>query len=310
MGARRATLYMEGKKVDSFDIVRVDDLTIAVAKDLQPSGSRLVRYQRSSPEARTLLRKQGVPFVGADGEVYLHAPPVHVEMPGRGEALQLLASKRPAPFAPKASRISRWLLLNPGSEPSFRELSAAVELSESVVSRTIAALAEDRLVEVEVDRGDARTRRVRVCDSGILLDALERATRRKARSSTWEIGAQEVAVTLRRVRMASKRGNLAYALGGLAGAALLRPVVEPVEAEIWIDPADYGIWLEQLSPIASRRGPGKLTANVIRDPYVLSLARRKQGLLVADPVQLYLDCYRSGERALEAAQAIRAEMDW
>lgn len=301
---------MEGKKVGSFDILKVDDLTLAVAKDLRPAAGRLVRYRRSSPEARTLLRKRGVPFVGGDGEIYLHAPPIHVELPGQSNALQSLAPERTAPFAPKASRIGRWLLLHSDAEPSFRELSAAVELSESAVSRAIAALAEDRLVEVEVDRGDARTRRVHVPDRGVLLDALERATRRKARSSTWDIGSREVAVTLRRVRMASKRGNLAYALGGLAGASLLRPVVEPVEAEIWVDPADYGLWLEQLSPIASRRGPGRLTLNVVRDPYVLSLAWRKQGILVADPIQLYLDCYRSGERALEAAQAIRVEMDW
>jgi len=35
--------------------------------------------------------------------------------------------------------------------------------------------------------------------------------------------------------------------------------------------------------------------------------RRGQG---GRPVQLYLDCPRSGERALEAAEAIRAEMGW
>jgi len=47
-----------------------------------------------------------------------------------------------------------------------------------------------------------------------------------------------------------------------------------------------------------------------QDPFVLSLASNRNGIQVADPVQLYLDCRSAGERALEAAEAIRAEMGW
>jgi hypothetical protein len=47
-----------------------------------------------------------------------------------------------------------------------------------------------------------------------------------------------------------------------------------------------------------------------RDPFVLSLASDRNGIQIADPVQLYLDCRSAGELALEAADAIRAEMRW
>jgi hypothetical protein len=39
-------------------------------------------------------------------------------------------------------------------------------------------------------------------------------------------------------------------------------------------------------------------------------ADQRADISVADPVQLYLDCRISGERALEAAAAIRMEMGW
>jgi DNA-binding MarR family transcriptional regulator len=303
---------MEGEKVATFEVLRLADLTVSAAKELQPlkGGGRLVRYERSSPEARALLRKAGIPFVGSDGEVYLHHPPLHVELPGRDGVLAAPLAQRPAPFALKSSRVGRWLLLNQGAEPTIRELSAATELSESVTSRTVAALAEERLVEVNIDRNDARARRVRVPDSGALLEAFERETRRRLKSSTWDIGGRDVGGTLRRLAAASNRGRLNYALGGLSGASFLRQTVEPTEVEAWIRRDDYEHWQDQLMPIAARRGPGRLTINVLPDPYVLTLAWGSQGLSIADPLQLYLDCRRSGERALEAAHAIRQEMQW
>ncbi len=311
VGPRRATLTMEGKKVVGFDVLRIEDLTAGTARELEAEQEgRLVVYRRSSPEARTILRKRGIPFVGEDGEVYIHEPPVHVELPRRRKAAALNPVQRPAPFAPKASRISRWFLLNPNAEPTFRHLSAMLELSEAVVSRSIAALADERLVEVEVHPRDARARRARVRDTGALLDAFERSTRRRVRSSTWDIGARDVEKALKRVRTAAKRGGLTYAVGGLTGASLLRPVVEPTEVDLWANRADFATWVDLLAPLPSRRGPGRLTVNAIPDPFVLLLAARKKGVLVADPVQLYLDCRRSGERALEAAEAIRSEMGW
>ena len=52
------------------------------------------------------------------------------------------------------------------------------------------------------------------------------------------------------------------------------------------------------------------TGLFVPDPFILQLTDVLQGLRVADPVQLYLDCRSAGERALEAAEAIRAAMHW
>lgn len=311
VGPRRATLFIEGKKVTSFDVIELDDLTAAVAHGLSDSGpdDPLVVYRRSSPEGRTILRKRGISFVGGDAEVYLHRPPIHVELPPRRQ-LQAPPPEHSAPFATRASRISRWLLLNSGAEPTLRQLAQVTELSESVVSRTAAALAEERLIKAEVDRHDLRVRRVHVRDRAALLDAFERGSRRRIRSSTWDVGARGFDQALKRVGSAAKRGSLGYAIGGLAGASLARFAIEAPEVDVWIDSADYNHWIEELAAVPSRRGPGKVTLRLLPDPYVLSLATRRRDVLVADAAQLYLDCYRSGERALEAANVIRSEMDW
>jgi hypothetical protein len=101
-----------------------------------------------------------------------------------------------------------------------------------------------------------------------------------------------------------------YAVGGLAGAATLKRVVEPAEALVWVCAEDLWSWSERLMAEPARPAPGRVTIQVAPDPFVLTLASREDGLQIADPVQLYLDCRVAGERALEAAEAIREELRW
>ena len=96
----------------------------------------------------------------------------------------------------------------------------------------------------------------------------------------------------------------------VAGASFVRPAVEPIDAVAWIRRNDADLWGERLAATPSRPAPGRVTMQMSRDPFVLSLASNRNGIQVADPVQLYLDSRSAGERALEAADAIRAEMGW
>jgi len=304
---------MEGRKVGGFDVAAYDNVTAAVARQLTESASpdTLVVYELASPEARSILREAGTSYAGRNGELYLHHPPIHVELPGRGGGA--VAGPSPfarSPFAPRASRVARWLLLHTDAEPSFREISIQTALSESLVSRSARALADEQLIEVEVDPRDGRSRRVRVRDSGTLLDAFERGTRRRTRGSTWDIGARDLDRALSRLRRTAKKGRFSYAIGGLAGAAMVRRVVEPAEVDVWVHRDDYRRWIEELDAVPARPGPGRIALRVLPDPYVLAFSVEREGLPIADPVQLYLDCRRAGERALEAAEAIRLEMDW
>jgi hypothetical protein len=133
---------------------------------------------------------------------------------------------------------------------------------------------------------------------------------RRFRRQTWEIGARDAPDAMRRLRIASKHLQLPYAVSGLAGASFVRRVVDPVAVDAWIGRDSLDLWLEELGALPSRPGPGRLTVYLAPDPFVLSLSTQRRGLWIADPVQIYLDCRRAGERALEAADAVRVEMNW
>jgi hypothetical protein len=144
-----------------------------------------------------------------------------------------------------------------------------------------------------------------------LLDAFERAVApRRPWRVTWDIGARDVPEAVTALQTAAHELKVPYAVGGVAGAAFVRPAVEPIDVVVWIRRNDADLWAERLASTPSRPAPGRVTMQLTRDPFVLSLAGDRGGIQVADPVQLYLDCRSAGERALEAADAIRVEMRW
>jgi biotin operon repressor len=315
VGRARASLSIDGRRVRSFAIRRVDALTRAAAEEVVKEARRsrgpiLIAFERSSPEARAYLRERRASYAAADGELFLYEPPLYVERPPRRKVVPVGAAPG-APFANRASRVPRWLLLHAADQPSFRKLATRLELSEAMVSRTVRALADDGLVAIGSDPGDARLRLARLPEPARLLDAFERAVAlRRPRRVTWEIGARDAPDATKALQATARELNVPYAVGGVAGASLLRHVVEPVDVVVWIRRDDADLWANALTPVTSRPAPGRVTVQLARDPFVLTLASDCDGIQVADPVQLYLDCRAAGERALEAADAIRAEMRW
>ena len=256
------------------------------------------------------MRERRASYAAADGELFVHAPPVFVERPPRRKVVPVGAAPAAA-FANRASRVPRWLPLHADDQPSFRELATRLELSEAMVSRTMRALADDGLASIGSDPADARLRLARLLKPARLLDAFERALAlRRPRRGTWEVGARDAPEAIKALHAAAHKLSVPYSVGGLAGASFVRPAVEPVDVVVWIRRDDADAWATELAPISSRPAPGRVTVQMTRDPFVLSLASDRNGIQVADPVQLYLDCRSAGEGALEAADAIRAEMRW
>jgi DNA-binding transcriptional ArsR family regulator len=316
IGTRRATLRTPDQLLVSFRVRRIDALNTAEVRRALSYASdaenpQLVVFRTASPEAKALLRDRQVSYVGEDGEWFLFAPPVYVERPARRSIL-VPPAKASSPFALRASRIPRWLLLHKDESPSLSTVARQVELSEATVSRTARALASEGLVELIADPKDTRVRRLRARNTAGLLEALERsAWPRRASRQTWDIGARDAPSAMSRWREAASDVNAApYAVSGLAGAATVRRVVEPADMLVWLRREDVVGWSERLLAEPARAGPGRVTVQVAPDPFVLQLAPEHDGVKIADPVQLYLDCRLAGERALEAADAIREMMGW
>lgn len=308
-----AFLRIEEEQILRLPVTEEQTLAPQRAAELAEQGDApgLVLFERSSPAARELLRQAGIPFASTSGEVFLHAPPVHIEWPAMRKAGWPVGPATPSPFAIRASRIPRWLLLHVEEELSFGELGSETELSESMVSRSVRALADDGLVDVSFDPADARRRLVRLRRPGPLLDAFERAEMsRRYRQRTWEVGARDVAGALNRLARVGERQQLPYAVSGLAGASLVLRAVEPATVDAWIDRKESDRWIDALGAVPARPGPGRVNLRLAPDRFVLGLGSTVGRARVADRVQIYLDCRRAGERAIDAAEAIRTEMGW
>ena len=214
----------------------------------------MIAFERSSPEARAYLRERRASYAAADGELFVYAPPVFVERPPRRKVVPVGAAPA-APFANRASRVPRWLLLHATDQPSFRELATRLELSEAMVSRTMRALADDGLVAIGSDPRDARLRLARLPEPARLLDAFERAVAlRRPRRVTWEIGARDAPEAMKALQTAAHKLNVPYAVGGVAGASFVRPAVEPVDVVVWIRRDDADLWAERARGYAVQAG--------------------------------------------------------
>ncbi len=306
-------MALDRKPAAGFDVRHEDVLTMSAAEAMRglDPARWLVAFQRSSPQARALLRELGLSYASANGELYIHAPPIHVELPARVEGFPAIPRGRSSAFAIRASRVPRWLLLNPQARPSVSELAVEVDLDVSVVSRTLRTLQDESYLSLELDQADSRRRQVRLRKAGAMLDAFERAdANRRVSRRSWDVGAREPERAMQTLRRVATRTSLSYVLGGLAGAAMLIDSPGPAAIDVWIRREDLGSWVDELDARPWKPSPGAVTFRALPDPFVISLGRRRKGLWIADSVQLFLDCRQAGERALDAAEAIRREMHW
>lgn len=184
-----------------------------------------------------------------------------------------------------------------------------MSLDKSVVSRVVAALAREGLLDAARDPADERAKIVRVLGPRRLLEEWRLIWRRRhPRAERFDIGTRTVDQTLRAVADAQER-ETPWAISGVAGASLVHRVVEPADVLLLTTEDGLGRWTRRLhaEPSSDR---GLLRIAVLRDDFPLGLARRERDIFVADPVQLWLDTSNVGERALEANEAIARMMGW
>jgi DNA-binding MarR family transcriptional regulator len=311
--------------VADFELVEVVTLTTGLAEELaqRPAANRplVVSYVRSTAEARRHLREAHVSFIGDDGRVFLVAPGLYVDRDDRDEYLRSSAwsvaeigdTSTRNPFATKASRVPRWLLLHHHETHTVGELAEAVNLSHTVVSRVLGALDQAALISSS-PADDARRREVILARPRELLEAwLPLWQRRRLWRRSWDIGAAGADDALRQLaKVGDRLPPRSWAIGGIAGASYLRKAVEPAEVVMWVDPDDTHEIVEVLNaePLRDDRlVPGSLRTIQAPDPWILRLADHDD-LPVADAVQLWLDCASGGERGIEAAEAIAETMRW
>ena len=293
--------------------LRLDTLTLETARDIPSGDNLIVRFRRASPDAKSSLEERQIAYASDDGEIFALDPPVAIRQSApRAQTAGASGRRERGPFATKASRVSRWLLLNPRQTFNVRQLARETRLSEGAVSTTVRELHERLLVEVTRDPDDARSRWVRVAEPMRLLNAWEREWElQRVRTLDWDIGASDVDQALRFIReAASVDTSLRWAVGGTAAASRLVRAVEPAEVLLWVEKKDVPDWQDLFVPAPGRGRRGTLRLAFTADPYIFDLIETVDEFRLADRVQIYLDTSREGERSLEAADAIRRLARW
>lgn len=290
------------------EVKRSDDVS-----SIERALHQLHAYTRSHPDAVPVL---AVPYMGPKAREYAHARGLSwLDLSGnadiRAPGLRILVEGKrnlfPSPgrpstaFSPKASRVSRVMLVEPERWWLQKELAEATRLSSGFVSKVVKRLGEDELVQRRAEDGRARPR-----TPSLLLDAWAQVykfsqhevRRFHAVGRTGSAVLQELAARL------SGQQDVAWAATGLAAAwhwsqfADFRLTTLFVSKPI-LDPEPLG-----LRPV--ERGENVWIV-VPKDDGVFHGAEQAAGVICAHPVQVYLDLLGHPERAKEAAVNLRAE---
>ena len=161
---------------------------------------------------RERCAEYGVSWMDLSGNARIVAPGLRILIEGKPNRYK--RPGRPATaFAPRSSRIARWLLLHPTEPFTQRELARATRTDEGYASRVVRKLLEDGLI-VRTDGGAVRTR-----DPDLLLDAWQEVYDfTKHHVIRGHIAARSGTALLRQLAAVLNRGSVPYAATGLAAA--------------------------------------------------------------------------------------------
>jgi hypothetical protein len=237
----------------------------------------------------------GLDWIDLAGNAEIRAEWIYISV--RGRPNRFPSRGRPSsPFAPKSSRVTRTMLLDPTRWWRQKELAATASLNDGQVSRIVRRLSDAQLLEREGAL-------VRPLDPGRLLDAwseeyrFDRHEIVRGHSSGSGI---ELARGLNRALIDS---DLRYAFTGMAAAWLLEPFARFRLTSLYIDGDPHGA-AERLGLRLGERG-ANVQLLAPDDGGVFAGQRDIEYLPCVSPVQVYLDLQHLPERGREAADNLR-----
>ncbi|MCB1058061.1 MAG: MarR family transcriptional regulator [Acidobacteria bacterium] len=271
------------------------------ALGLGPGVLPLVAFPFLGPVGREHCREAGVNWLDLSGNASITAPGVRVLVQGQPNLFK--QPGRPASaFAPKSSRIARWLLLHPGRSLTQRELARATGMDEGFTSRIVSRLEHDELVIREPDGA------IRAGDPDLLLDAWrEDYDFSKHQIVKGHVAARSGQALLGQLSERLHDLSVGHAATGLAAAWLLSRFAgfRTVATYVREIPSP-----EVLGKLGFREDvPGaNLWLVAPNDEGVFHGAGDHDGIPCVHPVQAYLDLKEQPERSAEAAAQLRAEL--
>ena len=272
----------------------------AVRKHIIP----VVAVPYMGPSGKEVCARAGVSWLDYSGNAHIVGPGIRIIIDGRPN----LSPKRGRPssaFAPKSSRVARWLLMHPTEALAQRDISQVTGVSEGLVSRVVSRLEEERYI-VRDDGG-----RVRLSNPQLLLEAWQDEYRfAKHTVLRGHVAARSGDALTRSVAEALSAAKIDHAATGLSAAWQLTRSVGFRTATFFVEERKSAAVTKTVKENLGFRDDARganLWLAVPNDAGVFQGVEEKDGVRCVHPVQVYLDLKEHPERAAEAANRIRTE---
>lgn len=261
----------------------------------------LVAVPFMGPIGREHCRDAGVNWLDLSGNANIIAPGVRVLIEGQPN-LYKQPGRPSSAFAPKSSRIARWLLLHPEESMTQREIARATDMDEGFTSRIVARLEEDELIVREPDGA------IRARDPDLLLDAWRQDYDfSKHQIIKGHVAARAGEALLRKISEQLHSDEVGHAATGMAAAWLLTRFAGFRTVTIYVAELPSSEVLGRLDFREEASGANAWLV-VPTDEGVFHGAGDRDGVRCVHPIQAYLDLKEQPERADEAAEHLRSEL--
>ena len=256
--------------------------------------------QHMTSAAKEKCRQAGISWIDLAGNCDIKGKGVFIHVEGRPPVPKL---GRPAsPFAPKSSRIARWLLIHWDRFLSQREIAHATSMDEGFTSRLVSRLEDLGLIHRNKEGW------IKATDPDMLLDAwAEDYDFQKHQIHRYHVAARTGEELLFKTL---KEIQAEKAATGLAAAWLIQPFAAFRLATVYL--RDYNALAQVRDSLRLReesRG-ANLWLVLPNDEGVFHGQADHDGVPCVHPVQAWLDLKAHPERSKEAAEQLRATFPW
>ena len=276
------------------------------SREISPDNPRLplVCVPYMGEVGNRLCRDQGLGWFDLSGNAWIKSNGVYINIQGRPNLFK--TKGRPADiFAPKSSRIARWLLMHSGAKFFQNELARATDMHEGFVSRIVARLETEALIRRDEHK------KVIVPDPDALLDAWRETYRIQGlHFLRGHVSARSGQDVMHSIAQACDHAGMEWACTGLAAAWLHCGFAAFRMASFYLGEVPTASWLDAIGFVNEPRGANAWLI-VPKDAGVFHGSGRVEGVRCVHPVQAYLDLKDHPERALAAAEQLRKDcMPW
>ncbi|HEV8641217.1 MAG TPA: type IV toxin-antitoxin system AbiEi family antitoxin [Methylomirabilota bacterium] len=313
IGGQSADLMVKFRLGDQERVLVLEVCSLGQPRQIRAAVTRLTEIRREMPTAYPLatavyigpqsariLKSNGLGYLDLSGNCYLALENVLIEKEGKRN---VRPSTRPlrSLFAPRATRVVRALLAEPGRVWRLEELSRAAEVSLGHAHNVVKRLEELAWVE----RDDRQ--RIRLTKPADLLENWgESYTYRDNEILSYLLPERVTRKFMSDLARAAETAGRRYALTLNAGLSLVAPYMRIPAVHCYLegDPAPV-IAALGLQPTTETEATLHLLAPY--DPGVFYGALEKGGLKVVCLPQLYVDLLRYERKGAEQAEHLRRE---